>query len=101
MLSGEPIEFPIITERPALTLKWMPPGDKPLMVEGALTCWKRRSPDLGVRGPTVSVTALLTTEPAEFVTVTENLEPLSTGATAAVVKVAPLLFGVGVPFSLH
>lgn len=76
-------------------------GTKPSAVDGASTCWKRRSPAIGERGPTLRVADWLATELTEFEILTLNFEPLSPGTTVGVVKEDEVAPSIGIPFSLH
>ena len=68
---------------------------------GASTCWKRISPAAGARAVTVSEALLLATEPAELLTDTEKVAPVSAKVVGAVVKLLELAPGIAAPSRYH
>src|SRR5260370_41890857 len=82
-------------------LRPAPASPHPLTVEGASTCWKRRSPAIGARAVTVSEAALLVTAPPELLTVTVKFTPPSANAVAGVVKMGLVAPAMAAPFFAH
>src|SRR5580700_959430 len=99
--SGVPTEVGNTCALPPYTSDCTPPALKPDDVEALSTCWKRRSPTCGARGPTLTDTELLVTDPREFSMVTRKVDPSSPGARIAVLKTALVAPRTAVPFSLH
>jgi hypothetical protein len=74
---------------------------QPFTVEGASTCWKRRSPAIGARAVTVSEAAWLVMVPVELLTVTVKLVPLSANTVAGVTYALLVAPGIATPFLAH